>query len=88
MSAKVSPWTFPLLAYSPPHDVPLQMSRLEQKLEACLARGDFYEAHQIYRTLFYRLSSQEKYDELVDLLHAGAMRLIQGRSLGVIRDSK
>lgn len=48
-----------------------KVSRLEKKLSTCLANGEFYEAHQIYRTLYYRLADQQKYSELLELLYEG-----------------
>uniref|UniRef100_A0A914XFY4 Golgi to ER traffic protein 4 homolog n=1 Tax=Plectus sambesii TaxID=2011161 RepID=A0A914XFY4_9BILA len=54
-----------------------KVSRLEKKLTLCLAEGDFYEAHQIYRTLYYRMADQHKYSELLELLYEGASKFIE-----------
>lgn len=39
---------------------------------------EFYEAHQIYRTIYYRLNSQQKFDELLPLLYLGALEMEKG----------
>ncbi|VDK53018.1 unnamed protein product [Anisakis simplex] len=52
------------------------MNRLEKKLSSCLESGDYYEANQIYRTLYHRMSSQGKWHELQDLLYNGAIKLL------------
>ncbi|VDM26253.1 unnamed protein product [Toxocara canis] len=52
------------------------MSRLEKKLSDRLESRDYYEAHQIYRTLFYRMSAQGKWQQLQDLLYNGAIKLL------------
>lgn len=50
--------------------------RLNQKLADCLARNDFYEAHQIYRTIFFRLARETKFGAAYKLLVAGATKLL------------
>ncbi|KAH9392576.1 Golgi to ER traffic protein 4 [Tyrophagus putrescentiae] len=50
--------------------------RLNQKLAECLARGDFYEAHQIYRTIYFRLSRERKFAQAYRLLVEGATKLL------------
>ncbi|CAJ0946676.1 unnamed protein product, partial [Mesorhabditis belari] len=52
-------------------------SRLEAKIEKCLEVGEFYEAHQIYRTLYYRLSNAKKYEELLSLLANGTENMMK-----------
>lgn len=54
------------------------MSRIEMKLESCFENGNYYEAHQIYRTLYNRMCNQEKWQELQDMLYNGALRLLSG----------
>eukprot|EP00095_Tigriopus_kingsejongensis_P005675 maker-scaffold846_size89341-snap-gene-0.11 protein:Tk05675 transcript:maker-scaffold846_size89341-snap-gene-0.11-mRNA-1 annotation:"upf0363 protein c7orf20" len=50
--------------------------RVKAKLKAALAAGQYYEAHQMYRTLYFRLLAAEKYDELEPLLFEGARLLL------------
>uniref|UniRef100_A0A915B8Z6 Golgi to ER traffic protein 4 homolog n=2 Tax=Parascaris univalens TaxID=6257 RepID=A0A915B8Z6_PARUN len=57
-------------------DKTVQVSRLEKKLADRLESGDYYEAHQIYRTLYYRMSAQGKWQQLQDLLYNGAIKLL------------
>ncbi|KAK6733271.1 hypothetical protein RB195_017178 [Necator americanus] len=52
-----------------------QPSRLEKKAENCLEKGEFYEAHQVYRTMYFRMLQQEKFEELLDLLCCGCKKL-------------
>ncbi|OTF80631.1 DUF410 domain containing protein, partial [Euroglyphus maynei] len=49
--------------------------RLLQKLNERFDQGDYYEAHQIYRTIYYRLVRENKFAEIYDLLYQGAIRL-------------
>ena len=51
--------------------------RLIVKLEDRLGKGDYYEAHQIYRTIYYRLTREQKFNEAYDLLYDGAMKLLE-----------
>lgn len=51
-------------------------ARLNQKLADCLAKGDFYEAHQIYRTIYFRLAREHKFSAAYRLLVAGATKLL------------
>lgn len=39
-------------------------SRVLNKLRICLEARQFYEAHQLYRTLYFRLIAQEKYQQV------------------------
>ncbi|KAK6112811.1 hypothetical protein QQG55_49130 [Brugia pahangi] len=55
------------------------MSRVEEKLRLCFENGNCYEAHQIYRTLYNRLSNQGKWQELQDMLFSGILRLLAER---------
>ncbi|XP_030370544.1 Golgi to ER traffic protein 4 homolog [Scaptodrosophila lebanonensis] len=52
------------------------VSRVLAKLENSLAEGEFYEAHQMYRTLYFRYTTQKKYQDCLDLLFDGAQKLI------------
>lgn len=49
------------------------VSRVLAKLEASVAAGNYYEAHQMYRTLYFRYSSQKRYDDCLDLLYKGSV---------------
>uniref|UniRef100_A0A2K5KX44 Guided entry of tail-anchored proteins factor 4 n=1 Tax=Cercocebus atys TaxID=9531 RepID=A0A2K5KX44_CERAT len=44
------------------------VQRVEGKLRASVEKGDYYEAHQMYRTLFFRYMSQSKH-----LMYSGAL---------------
>lgn len=52
------------------------VSRVLAKLEASVKSGDYYEAHQMYRTLYFRYSSQKQYVECLDLLYKGALQFL------------
>ncbi|XP_050671348.1 Golgi to ER traffic protein 4 homolog [Leptidea sinapis] len=58
------------------------VSRVLIKLKLSLENGQYYEAHQIYRTLYFRYLSKKKYDELLDLLYRGATLLIENNQHG------
>ncbi|XP_043945613.1 Golgi to ER traffic protein 4 homolog [Protopterus annectens] len=49
------------------------VQRVEGKLRASVEKGDYYEAHQMYRTLFFRYMSQAKYVEARELMYSGAL---------------
>ncbi|KAI4871922.1 hypothetical protein NFI96_021138 [Prochilodus magdalenae] len=49
------------------------VQRVEGKLRASVERGDYYEAHQMYRTLFFRYMAQAKYAEARELMYNGAL---------------
>ncbi|XP_060718365.1 Golgi to ER traffic protein 4 homolog [Tachysurus vachellii] len=49
------------------------VQRVEGKLRASVERGDYYEAHQMYRTLFFRYTSQSKHTEARELMYNGAL---------------
>ncbi|XP_018323696.1 Golgi to ER traffic protein 4 homolog [Agrilus planipennis] len=49
------------------------VSRVLEKLENSVKEGNYYEAHQMYRTLYFRYLGQEKYNELLDMLYNGAV---------------
>ncbi|XP_059475908.1 Golgi to ER traffic protein 4 homolog [Neocloeon triangulifer] len=50
--------------------------RVLAKLQESLSNEKYYEAHQMYRTLYFRYSSQKRYPELLDLLYDGATKLL------------
>lgn len=53
------------------------VSRVLDKLEASVNSGQYYEAHQMYRTLYFRYLSQKKYSDLLNLLYKGSTLLLQ-----------
>ncbi|XP_034249152.1 Golgi to ER traffic protein 4 homolog [Thrips palmi] len=57
------------------------VERVLNKLGAAVSAGNFYEAHQLYRTLYFRYLMQEKYKELLDLLYSGSKLLLQNEQL-------
>ncbi|XP_058443480.1 Golgi to ER traffic protein 4 homolog [Malaya genurostris] len=66
------------------------VARVLAKLEASIESGNYYEAHQMYRTLYFRYLSQKRYTELLDLLYKGALTLLKhdqhtsGADLGLL----
>lgn len=66
------------------------VSRVLEKLEKSIKDGNYYEAHQMYRTLYFRYLGQKKYSELLELLHKGALlflehdQQISGADLGIL----
>lgn len=52
------------------------VSRVLAKLDSSIEAGNYYEAHQMYRTLYFRYTAQKKYDDSLDLLYKGSMKLI------------
>lgn len=53
------------------------VSRVLAKLSHSLAEGEFYEAHMMYRTLYFRYTAQKRYQDCLDLLFDGAQKLIE-----------
>lgn len=53
------------------------VSRVLAKLEESVQAGKFYEAHQKYRTLYFRYLSQKRFDECLDLLYTGAQTFLE-----------
>ncbi|XP_075383750.1 Golgi to ER traffic protein 4 homolog isoform X2 [Tenrec ecaudatus] len=49
------------------------VQRVEGKLRASVEKGDYYEAHQMYRTLFFRYMSQGKHADARELMFSGAL---------------
>ncbi|XP_065372035.1 Golgi to ER traffic protein 4 homolog [Calliphora vicina] len=52
------------------------VSRVLAKLDSSIEAGNYYEAHQMYRTLYFRYTAQRKYDDCLELLYKGSMKLI------------
>ncbi|XP_060081085.1 Golgi to ER traffic protein 4 homolog [Ylistrum balloti] len=53
------------------------IDRVVAKCRACVEGGNFYEAHQMYRTLYFRYKGQKKYTEALNLLYNGSLTLLQ-----------
>lgn len=53
------------------------VSRVLAKLEESIRSGKYYEAHQKYRTLYFRYLSQGRFDECLELLYDGALKLLE-----------
>lgn len=66
------------------------VSRVLAKLEESVRSGKYYEAHQKYRTLYFRYLSQKRFDECLELLFDGAQKLLEndqyssGADLGLL----
>lgn len=61
------------------------VSRVLAKLEASIQSGNYYEAHQMYRTLYFRYVSQKRYDECLEFLYKGSYKFLtlDQHSIGV-----
>ncbi|KAI9284212.1 hypothetical protein BC943DRAFT_326573 [Umbelopsis sp. AD052] len=53
-----------------------------QKLKKSVEDGNHYEAHQMYRTVARRYTKQEKYRDVIELLHSGAVSLLKAKQSG------
>ncbi|KAB0793411.1 hypothetical protein PPYR_13031 [Photinus pyralis] len=53
------------------------VSRVIEKLENSIKDGNYYEAHQMYRTIYFRYLAQKKYEELLDMLFKGALLFLE-----------
>ncbi|XP_071521488.1 Golgi to ER traffic protein 4 homolog [Panulirus ornatus] len=53
------------------------VARVLAKLKSSVEEGRYYEAHQMYRTLYFRYCGQQKYIEVLDLLYDGASLLLK-----------
>ncbi|XP_047513864.1 Golgi to ER traffic protein 4 homolog isoform X2 [Pieris napi] len=53
------------------------VARVLEKLEAAVNAGQYYEALQMYRTLYFRYLNQKKYGDLLQLLQSGANILLE-----------
>ncbi|KAG8040568.1 hypothetical protein G9C98_002564 [Cotesia typhae] len=66
------------------------IQRVLGKLEASVNSGNYYEAHQMYRTLYFRYLAKKKYMDLLELLYNGSILLLQrdqhasGADLGIL----
>lgn len=52
------------------------VQRVLAKLKNSVEDGNYYEAHQMYKTIYFRYKNQGKFLECVDLLYNGAITLI------------
>lgn len=53
------------------------VDRVLSKLESAVTAGNYYEAHQMYRTLYFRYLTQKNYSKLLTMLEDGAKLLLQ-----------
>ncbi|XP_015759851.1 PREDICTED: Golgi to ER traffic protein 4 homolog [Acropora digitifera] len=56
--------------------------RLLQKLEKFIEDGEYYEAHQLIRTLYFRYKSQKLYKDAIETLHNGACLFLKHKQEG------
>ncbi|XP_062508187.1 Golgi to ER traffic protein 4 homolog isoform X2 [Corticium candelabrum] len=56
--------------------------RVLEKAERRLEEGKYYEAHQMYRTVYYRFMGQKRNDEALNLVHKGASLLLEHKQFG------
>ncbi|XP_059610870.1 Golgi to ER traffic protein 4 homolog [Phlebotomus argentipes] len=62
------------------------VSRIVKKLDSALEAQNFYEAHQILRSIFYRYTAQKNYEELLALLHKGVLYFIDHSQKTIVAD--
>ncbi|XP_058806030.1 Golgi to ER traffic protein 4 homolog isoform X1 [Phymastichus coffea] len=66
------------------------VKRVLLKLDNSINNGNYYEAHQMYRTLYFRYLGQQNFSDLIRLLHNGSLLLLQrkqytsGADLGML----
>ncbi|RIB14577.1 hypothetical protein C2G38_1973012 [Gigaspora rosea] len=53
-----------------------------EKLKESVENGNYYEAHQMYRTVCRRYIKQKKYSRAIDLLFSGAQTLLKHKQTG------
>ncbi|XP_076309077.1 Golgi to ER traffic protein 4 homolog isoform X3 [Tachypleus tridentatus] len=53
------------------------LDRILSKIKCNIETGNYYEAHQMYKTLYFRYLTQKKYKELLDLLYDGSDILLK-----------
>jgi len=54
-----------------------KLDKVRLKLDQCFKDGQYYEAQQLYRGLYNRLLSKDKFEEAANLLQSGALLLLQ-----------
>ncbi|KAF9432496.1 hypothetical protein BGZ76_010703 [Entomortierella beljakovae] len=52
-------------------------AKVLQKLEKSVGAGNYYEAHQMYRTVANRYVKAQNYKDAIDLLHSGSLLLLK-----------
>ncbi|KAF9583648.1 hypothetical protein BGW38_008944 [Lunasporangiospora selenospora] len=57
-------------------------AKVLQKLEKSVSDGNYYEAHQMYRTVANRHVKAHNYASAIELLHSGAMLLLKHKQAG------
>ncbi|THD20596.1 Golgi to er traffic protein 4 [Fasciola hepatica] len=55
------------------------LSKLQQRLQAAIEERRFYEAHQIYKTLYFRCTTRRNYAEALKYLYSGAELLLSNQ---------
>ncbi|CAG8603255.1 6337_t:CDS:2 [Ambispora leptoticha] len=53
-----------------------------EKIQESLNNKNYYEAHQMYRTVCRRLIKQKQYDKAIDVLYSGAQSLLEHKQSG------
>ncbi|KAG0366937.1 hypothetical protein BC939DRAFT_434232 [Gamsiella multidivaricata] len=57
-------------------------AKVLQKLEKSVSDGNYYEAHQMYRTVANRYVKAHNYKDAIDLLHSGSLLLLKHKQTG------
>ncbi|KAF9934830.1 hypothetical protein FBU30_010803 [Linnemannia zychae] len=57
-------------------------AKVLQKLEKSVDAGNYYEAHQMYRTVANRYVKANNYKDAIDLLYSGALLLLKHKQTG------
>lgn len=57
------------------------LERVLKKLRTSIDKGNYYEAHQMYRTLYFRYLNQNKYTDVLELLYDGATLFLKHNQL-------
>ncbi|KXJ14956.1 Golgi to ER traffic protein 4 homolog [Exaiptasia diaphana] len=56
--------------------------RVLQKLNKSIEEGNYYESHQMIRTLYFRYMSQKKYKDAIELVYNGACLFLKHNQAG------
>ncbi|KAF8938033.1 hypothetical protein EDD21DRAFT_374806 [Dissophora ornata] len=57
-------------------------AKVLQKLEKSVGDGNYYDAHQMYRTVANRYVKAQNYKDAIDLLHSGSLLLLKHKQAG------
>ncbi|KAK3810335.1 MAG: hypothetical protein J3Q66DRAFT_352827 [Benniella sp.] len=57
-------------------------AKVLQRLEKSVGAGNYYEAHQMYRTVANRYVGAQNYKDAIDLLHSGSLLLLKHKQGG------